>query len=166
MTKATYKRKHLLWGLLSISEGGSMTILAGSMAANRQAWHWGSSWELTSDPQAASREKETDVAWTYETFLAQLMIGLMINVPLPTGPHILILTQNNSASWGPSFQICELCGGHSHSNHHSNQPAIRRKKASLATGDLQKEQSCAPTKIQPVGCYHTVAQGSHKNDLD
>ena len=45
---------------------------------------------------------------------------------------------------------------------------------SLLPNDINSQPStsdlgivaCAPTKIQPVGCYHTVAQGSHKNDLD
>lgn len=37
MTKATSKRKHLIRGQLTASESGSMPIMAGSMAARRQA---------------------------------------------------------------------------------------------------------------------------------
>jgi len=36
MTKATYKRKHLLGSLLIVSEDESKTIMAGNMAAGRQ----------------------------------------------------------------------------------------------------------------------------------
>lgn len=35
MTEAIYKRKHLTGGLLKISEGESMVILAGGLAAGR-----------------------------------------------------------------------------------------------------------------------------------
>lgn len=35
MTKITYKIKHLMWGLESAT-----VIMAGSMAAGRQAWCW------------------------------------------------------------------------------------------------------------------------------
>lgn len=38
--KAMYKRKYLLEGLLSVSEGEAMTTMVRSMAAGRQAWHW------------------------------------------------------------------------------------------------------------------------------
>ena len=37
MTKATYKREQLTVGLLTVSEGESMIIMAGSMVAGRQA---------------------------------------------------------------------------------------------------------------------------------
>jgi hypothetical protein len=37
MTKTTYERKHLVGGLLTVSEGDPMTIMVGSMAADRQA---------------------------------------------------------------------------------------------------------------------------------
>ena len=36
MTKATYKRKHLIGSLLTVSEGESMTIMAGSMGEGRR----------------------------------------------------------------------------------------------------------------------------------
>jgi hypothetical protein len=35
MTGVTLKRKHLTGGLLTVSEGKSMTIMVGSMAAGR-----------------------------------------------------------------------------------------------------------------------------------
>ena len=42
MTKATYKRKHLI-SLLTVSESESLTVMVGSMTAGRQAgrqaWH-------------------------------------------------------------------------------------------------------------------------------
>lgn len=38
-TKATYKRKHSIVALLTVSEGESMGIMAGSMAAYREVWH-------------------------------------------------------------------------------------------------------------------------------
>lgn len=37
MTKAIDKRKHLVGGLLTVSEGESMGVMAGSMA-DRRAW--------------------------------------------------------------------------------------------------------------------------------
>lgn len=37
MTKATYKREHLMVRLFIISEGKFMVILVGSLAARRQA---------------------------------------------------------------------------------------------------------------------------------
>ena len=43
MPNATYKRKQLIEGSITVSEGESMTIVAGNMAADRQAWHWSSS---------------------------------------------------------------------------------------------------------------------------
>lgn len=39
MTKATYKIKHLIGRLSSGSEGESGTIMAGSTATGKQAWH-------------------------------------------------------------------------------------------------------------------------------
>ena len=35
MTKATYKGKHLIWGLLRVSEGDSMTIIVERMDSSR-----------------------------------------------------------------------------------------------------------------------------------
>lgn len=40
MSKATYKIKHFIWGLQTVSLGESVTIMAGNKAADRQAWHW------------------------------------------------------------------------------------------------------------------------------
>lgn len=42
-TKAPSKRKHLVGGLLTISEAESRAIVSGSMTAVTQAWHWRSS---------------------------------------------------------------------------------------------------------------------------
>ena len=42
--------------LLNVLEGESMTIMAGSMAAKRRAWNWGSSLALTPDLQEQGRE--------------------------------------------------------------------------------------------------------------
>lgn len=39
-----------------VSEDESMAILLAYMAAGRQAWHWNSSWEPISDPQAVGME--------------------------------------------------------------------------------------------------------------
>jgi hypothetical protein len=49
MTKATYKIKHLIGGVM---EPESMTIMMGSMSAGRQA---GSSLELSSQAQGRER---------------------------------------------------------------------------------------------------------------
>lgn len=38
-----FKRKHLVEGLLTVSEGESRIIMVRSMAAGRQTWHWNSS---------------------------------------------------------------------------------------------------------------------------
>ena len=48
MSVETYKWKHLAGGLLMVSEGVSVTIMAESMCAVRQLWHWSSPSELTS----------------------------------------------------------------------------------------------------------------------
>lgn len=40
VTKATYKRKHLIGDLLTASEGEPMIIMVGSIATGRQAWLW------------------------------------------------------------------------------------------------------------------------------
>lgn len=37
-------------GLLTVSENEFVTIMAGSMAAGRQAWCWGSCGKFTFDP--------------------------------------------------------------------------------------------------------------------
>jgi hypothetical protein len=37
MTKASYKRKHLIRGLLIVSEGESMPVMTGSMIAGQHA---------------------------------------------------------------------------------------------------------------------------------
>lgn len=43
MTKTTYKRKYLFGGLRAVSDGKSMTIMAGTVIAGSQAWPWSSS---------------------------------------------------------------------------------------------------------------------------
>lgn len=43
MTKATCKRKHLIEGWLTESEGKSMIIMVGGVAVDRQAWNCDSS---------------------------------------------------------------------------------------------------------------------------
>jgi hypothetical protein len=48
----SYKRKHLTGGLLNISEGQSMIIMAGSVVADWSARCWRSRWELHLDSQA------------------------------------------------------------------------------------------------------------------
>lgn len=48
MSKAIYKRKHFLKGLLIVLESESMIIMAGSVAAGQQAWFQSSSYKLTS----------------------------------------------------------------------------------------------------------------------
>lgn len=61
MAKATYKRKCLSGAFLTVLESGSLMIMAGSVAAGEQAWHWSKSRELKSDPQVEGREGKT--AW-------------------------------------------------------------------------------------------------------
>lgn len=39
MVKMIYKRRHLIGDLFTVSEGESMSIKAGSMAAGEQKWH-------------------------------------------------------------------------------------------------------------------------------
>ena len=39
MTMTIYRRKHLIGGLLTVSEHESVTIMTGSMAVGRQVWH-------------------------------------------------------------------------------------------------------------------------------
>lgn len=43
MTKAVYKRKHVIGSLLRVSGDESMVTMIGSMAADRQALHCSSS---------------------------------------------------------------------------------------------------------------------------
>jgi hypothetical protein len=50
MTKASYKRRHLVGGLLT---GNDFMII---VAGGRQKWHWSSIVEITSNPKALSRE--------------------------------------------------------------------------------------------------------------
>jgi hypothetical protein len=38
MTKATYKRKHFIEDLLTVSEGAFMTMMVGTVALGRKAW--------------------------------------------------------------------------------------------------------------------------------
>lgn len=38
MTKATYKRNHLIGNLHIVSKGESMTVMVGSMMIGRQVW--------------------------------------------------------------------------------------------------------------------------------
>ena len=47
---------------ITVQRGESMAITVGSRAAGRWAWCWGSSWKLTSDPQAQGTEKD-NWAW-------------------------------------------------------------------------------------------------------
>lgn len=56
--KATYNRKHLIWGSC-FPRVRVMAILVGSMAVGRQAWHWRSSWELTSVHECEAEKKRT-----------------------------------------------------------------------------------------------------------
>lgn len=61
MAKSTYKRKHLT-SELTVSEGELMTVKAesGCRQAGWQTWRLSGSGELTSYPQAAVRETETE----------------------------------------------------------------------------------------------------------
>lgn len=59
MAKATDKREHLSGAFLTVLESRSMMIMAGSVAANKQAWHWNKSRDLKSYPQAGSTEGKT-----------------------------------------------------------------------------------------------------------
>lgn len=51
-------RKHLTGGFLTVSEGESMTVIVGSMAAGRQARCWSSSWEFIPHPQVGDSGRE------------------------------------------------------------------------------------------------------------
>ena len=53
MTKATYRRVYI--GLI-VPEGKAMTILSGTVAAGRQAWHGAESSHL--ETQAPGRKRE------------------------------------------------------------------------------------------------------------
>jgi hypothetical protein len=53
MTKANHSRVYL--GFI-VPEGESMTILSGSMAAGRWAWHWSNAESSYLEIEAANRE--------------------------------------------------------------------------------------------------------------
>lgn len=55
MTKATYKRNHLIWGS-QFQRVGSMTITMESIAAKQTDIALDQSWALTSNPQSRSRD--------------------------------------------------------------------------------------------------------------
>ena len=55
--QGSLQKREFIWSL-QFQEDESATIMAGSMAAGRQAWHWSSSWEHTSlYPQTGSTER-------------------------------------------------------------------------------------------------------------
>lgn len=68
MTRVNYKAKHLIRGLLTLSEGESMTILTGDRQQSRQAWGWSSRWELTSLIHSHMTDrKRLRLVWAFET---------------------------------------------------------------------------------------------------
>lgn len=82
MAKETYKRKHLIAGLLTVSEDLSMT--------------WCGAWQLLGghgaravtegfppDLQAVGREMEIGLAWTFETSKSTLRDTLSLTRPCP-----------------------------------------------------------------------------------
>lgn len=86
MTQATYKRENLIGAFLTDSE--SMMIMAGSMTAGKQAWHWSKSREITSYPQVRSREGKTGPA--LEAFEISKPTPGDTPSHLPRRPHLLI----------------------------------------------------------------------------
>lgn len=66
MSKPTFKRKHLIWGLLVVSEGESMIITAGNMTTGKPAWCWSSSRELAYILYINWRRKRESLAWVFE----------------------------------------------------------------------------------------------------
>ena len=71
-----------------ISEGESITIMVGSLAAvGRQAWYWSSSWELTSDLQVPDGGKSwLEMEWALETSKPTLKWHTSFNKATPSNP--------------------------------------------------------------------------------
>jgi hypothetical protein len=105
MTRATYKTKHLIGGLLTVSEGESMTIMAGTIAAHSQAWCW-------SSLQLKHNHKAEDEGCGYKEFITKNSMGCFkpqrSPPPPPPRPHLLILSKQ--FHHGTSIQICEPMG--------------------------------------------------------
>lgn len=68
VAKTTYRRKHFIKGLFTVSESESMIIMTRSMAASWQAWRWSS---IHKHDQCESQQ---GVVWAFET-----------SKPFPTG---------------------------------------------------------------------------------
>lgn len=66
--QVSYKTKHLIRGLLAVSENVSVSVMVDSMVRSRHAWHWRSSWEPTLRP-ASQRERENklELVWPFAT---------------------------------------------------------------------------------------------------
>lgn len=97
MAKATYKRKHLIGGLVTVSKGESMTSMLRRMVAGWQIWCWSSSWELTSHQHHRGRERD----WVFKT--------LKLTHPLMS-PHLVILPQTVLPIQQCSIKIYECTG--------------------------------------------------------
>ena len=112
MTKADDKRKPLICSSLTISEGESMIIMVGNMAAGRQAWCWSSSWELTSW-STGRMQREWNCAWHWcgcnPKAYHQWHILSRKDTPTPRKPHLLNLPKQSS-NQRPNIQIQEPTG--------------------------------------------------------
>lgn len=107
MTKATYKRQHLIGGLFTISEGESVTIIVWSVATDGLVWCWTSSWEIT-----CWNNQETErVNWEW--------CGLL----KPQNPFLVThLQQSHTSQSFPNraiFKCMSLWGSFSPINHNS-----------------------------------------------
>lgn len=110
-TKVTYKRKHLIGCLLTVSEGWFLIITAWSVVAGRKVWCWSNSEGLYTDPQA-KREKR-HLAWTFETFKCTPSVTQLLHMG-HTSPSF----PNSSINWEWNIQTWAL-EGHVHLNYHT-----------------------------------------------
>jgi len=112
MTKAVYSKKAFSW--VFHREKPWTSWQEARPLADRQAWCWSSSWELTSDPQGEDIEKiRLSLAWTFEAAKPTLSDTLC-----RTRPHLLILPKQFYQLW-TKYSDTRAYGGHSHSNSHS-----------------------------------------------
>lgn len=97
MTKTTYRRKHLIGGLFTVSEDQSMVIMVWSMLACRQTSCWRVTERLHPD---ARHERGLGKAWAFE------LKALPSVTHLFQQGHLLILPKQ-STNWEQGIQIYE-----------------------------------------------------------
>jgi hypothetical protein len=98
--RVTYKRKQFVRGL-TVSEVSRLHDQHGREHGSRQAWHWSSRWELTSDLQV--RNKKANVS-------GQSLLKPWSSPPLTpsTRPYLLIVSKQ-FRNWWPGIQTW-MCG--------------------------------------------------------